>query len=147
MRSMCVFRCIYIYIYIYVLCSPHPRPPASQAARPPAQPSQPPRQPVSQPEGPTSIRNHCRKCNRSSQQEHAAHRPFTRLHPAAAAEWAKPREDPPRHFRQSTRRGERMPNGSVRPLQYSFCDTPIGETRATRPTGPPPPGAPGPRKS
>ena len=33
--------------------------------------------------------------------------------PPAAAEWAKPREDPPRHFRRSTRRGERMPNGSV----------------------------------
>ena len=61
-------------------------------------PSQPARKPVSQPEGPTSIRNHCRKCKRSSQQEHAAYRPFSRLHPTAAAEWAKPREDPPRHI-------------------------------------------------
>ena len=33
--------------------------------------------------------------------------------------------DPPRHFRRSTRRGERMPNGSAKQLQYSYSDTPI----------------------
>ena len=35
--------------------------------------------------------------------------------------------DPQRHFRRSTRRGERMPNGSVRQLQYSFCGAPSPE--------------------
>ena len=57
--------------------------------------------------------------------------------------------DPPRHFRRSARRGERMPNGSAGPLQlthpaYFFS---FGKTRATRPTGPPRPGALGYRKT
>ena len=32
---------------------------------------------------------------------------------------------PPRHFRRSTRRGERMPNGNVKQLQYSYAETPV----------------------
>ena len=80
-------QCAFFVVNICIL-----RPSPLSSRQPPGRPHAQPSQRVSQPEVSTSLRNHCRKCKRSFQQEHAANRPFPRLHPAAAAEWAKPRE-------------------------------------------------------
>ena len=140
MRSMCVFR----RKYMHSAALTPVRPPARQPARQPSPASPPASRSASQtvPRASGIILGNANEVrNRSTLRSDPA--PPTS---SCRGGMGEAQGDPPRHSVKHPQ--ERAgPERRARQIQYSFCDTPIGETRATRPTGPPPPGAPGTRES